>query len=68
MDGIPPIVSSGNQIQEGYHKKVADMLSRPPISAFVVLQNASLSLEGCVEQYGNDNDFKEIYAKLNRGS
>ena len=43
------------------------MLSRPPISASIVLQNASLSLEGYVEQYANDDDFKEIYAKLTHG-
>jgi len=47
--------------------KVVDMLSHPPISAFVVFQNVSLSLESYVEQYANDSDFKEIYAKLTRG-
>ena len=44
------------------------MLSHPAISTSVVLQNASLSLESYGEQYANKDDFKEIYAKLTRGS
>ena len=44
------------------------MLSRPPISAFVILHNASLSFESYAKQYANDVDFKEIYAKLTHGS
>ena len=44
------------------------MLSRPPISAYVILHNASLSFESYVEQYANDDEFKEIYAKLTHGS
>lgn len=44
------------------------MLSRPPITAFVILHNASLSFESYAEQYANDDDFKEIYAKLTHGS
>lgn len=44
------------------------MLSLPPLSASVVLRNVSLLLEIHVGQYANDDDFKEIYAKLNRGS
>lgn len=50
------------------NKKAVDMLSRPPISASVVFQNVSLSLECYDEQYVNDNDFKKIYAKLTSGS
>eukprot|EP00253_Pinus_taeda_P016695 PITA_16695 len=44
--------------KKGDRNKIVDMLSRPPISAFVVLKNASLLLEGYAEQYANDNDFK----------
>ena len=47
---------------------MAGMLSRPLISAFVILHNASLSFESYAEQYANDDDFKEIYAKLTHGS
>lgn len=43
------------------------MISRPPIYASIVLQNASLSFESYVEQYVDDDDFKEIYAKLTHG-
>lgn len=54
--------------KKGASNKVADMLSHPPISASVGFQNDSLSLEGYVEQYAKDNDFKEIYEILTRGS
>jgi hypothetical protein len=54
VDGIPSTVSFGNKIQEGTSNKVADMLSRPPISASIVLKNASLSHDSYVEQYAND--------------
>jgi len=54
--------------KKGTSNKVVDMLSRPPITAFVILHNASLSFESYAEQYANDDDFKEIYAKLTHGS
>ena len=54
--------------KKGTSNKVADMLSRPPISASIILHNASLSFESYAEQYANDDDFKEIYAKLTHGS
>ena len=47
---------------------MADMISRPPISASVILHNASLSFDSYAEQYANDDDFKEVYAKLTHGS
>ena len=47
---------------------MADMLSLPPIFSSIVLQNASLSFESYVEQYADDDDFKEIYEKLTHGS
>ena len=47
---------------------MADLLSRPPISASVILHNALLSFESYAEQYANDDDFKEIYAKITHGS
>jgi len=54
--------------KKGAKYKVTDMLSHPPIFASVVLKIVSLSLESYVEQYANDDDFKEIYAKLTHGS
>jgi len=54
--------------KKGTSNKVVDMLSRPRISASVILHNASLSFKSYVEQYANDDDFKEIYAKLTHGS
>ena len=44
------------------------MLSRSPISTSIILHNALLSFESCAEQYANDDDFKDIYEKLIRGS
>lgn len=54
--------------KKGASNKVVNMLSLPPIFASVVLQNVSFSLEIYAEQYANENDFKEIYAKLTRAS
>lgn len=44
------------------------MFSHPPISASIVLQNASLSFESYAAQYVDDDDFKDIYAKMTHGS
>ena len=54
--------------KKGTSNKVVDMLSLPPISASIISHNASLSFESYVEQYANNDDFKEIYAKLTHGS
>ena len=54
--------------KKGTSNKVVDMLSRPHISTFVILHNASLSFESYAKQYANDDYFKEIYAKLTVGS
>ena len=54
--------------KKGTSNKVVDMLSHPPISTSIILHNASLSFESYVEQYANDDDFKEIYEKLTHGS
>ena len=47
---------------------MAYMLSHPPISASIILHKASLSFESSAEQVANDDEFKEIYAKLTHGS
>jgi len=54
--------------KKGTSNKVADMLSHPPISASIILHNASFSFESYAKQYSNNDDFKEIYAKLTHGS
>jgi hypothetical protein len=48
--------------------KVADMLSRPPIVASIILKNSYLSHDSYVEQYAIDEDFKEVYEKLTHGA
>ena len=50
--------------KKGTSNKVADMLSRPPIVASIILKNTSLSHDIYVEQYAIDEDFKEVYEKL----
>ena len=47
---------------------MANMLSRPPITASIFLQNSSLSFGSYVEQYVDDDHFKDIYAKMTHGS
>lgn len=54
--------------KKGTSNKVANMLSRLPISTSVILHNASLSFERYAKQDANDDEFKEIYAKLTHGS
>jgi hypothetical protein len=54
--------------KKGTSNKVADMLSRPPIIASIILKNNSLSHDSYVEQYAIDEDFKEVYEKLTHGA
>jgi hypothetical protein len=44
--------------KKGTSNKVADMLSRPPIAASIILKNTSLYHDSYVEQYAIDEDFK----------
>jgi hypothetical protein len=48
--------------------KVANMLSRPPIVASIILKNTSLYHDSYVEQYVIDEYFKEVYEKLTHGA
>jgi hypothetical protein len=50
--------------KKGIYNKVADMLSRPIISASVILKHSPIMHESYVEQYALDADFKEVYATL----
>ena len=54
--------------KKGTSNKVVDMLSRPPIVASIILKNAYLSHDSYVEQYVIDEDFKEVFEKLNHGA
>ena len=44
------------------------MLSRPIISASILLKNDSIVHESYIEQYASDEDFKEVYANLSKGN
>jgi hypothetical protein len=50
--------------KKGIFNKVADMLSRPIISASVILKQSPIMHESYVEQYALDTDFKEVYETL----
>jgi hypothetical protein len=50
--------------KKGIYKKVYDMLSRPIISASVILKHNSTMHESYVEQYDLYVDVKEVYATL----
>jgi hypothetical protein len=54
--------------KKGTSNKVADMLSIPPIAAYIILKNTSLSHDSYVEQYAIDEYFKEVYGKLTHGA
>jgi hypothetical protein len=68
VDGFSTTISLGNQVQKGTSNKVANMLSRPPIAASIILKNASLSHDSYIEQYAIDEYFEEVYAKLTLGA
>jgi hypothetical protein len=53
---------------KGTTNKVANMLSRPPIVAYIILKNTSLSHDRYVEKYAIDEDFKEVYEKITHGA
>jgi hypothetical protein len=50
--------------KKGILNKVTDMLSRPIISASVILKHSPIMHESYVEQYDLDIDFKEVYETL----
>jgi hypothetical protein len=54
--------------KKGTSNKVADMFSRPPIVASIILKNDSLSHDSYVEKYVVDEDFKEVFEKLTHGA
>jgi hypothetical protein len=54
--------------KKGTSNKVANMISRPPIAASIILKNTSLSHDIYVEQYAIDEDFKEVYDNLTHGA
>ena len=44
------------------------MLSRPIISASILLKNDSIVHESYIEQYALHEDFKEVHANLSKGN
>jgi hypothetical protein len=50
--------------KKGVFNKVADMLSRPIVSASVILKQSPIMHESYVEQYALDADFKDVYETL----
>ena len=54
--------------KKGIFNKVADILSRPIISASNLLKNHSVVHESYIEQYARDIDFQDVYASLSEGN
>ena len=50
--------------KKGIYNKVVDMLSRPIVSASIILKHNPIMHESYVEQYALDIDFKDMYATL----
>jgi hypothetical protein len=50
--------------KKGVFNKVVDMLSRPIVSASVILKKSPIMHESYVEQYALDADFKDVYETL----
>jgi len=50
--------------KKGIFNKVVDMLSRPIVSASVILKQSHIMHESYVEQYALDTNFKEVYETL----
>ena len=44
------------------------MLSRPIVNASVILKHNSIMHESYIEQYAQDEDFKDVYATLCQGN
>jgi hypothetical protein len=53
-----------SRYKKGIFNKVVDMLSRPIVSASVILKQSLIMHESYVEQYALDTDFKEVYETL----
>jgi hypothetical protein len=68
VNGFSSTISFGNQNKNVTSNKVANMLSRPPIVASIILKNDSLSHDRYVEQYFVDEYFKEVFEKLTHGA
>ena len=54
--------------KKGNFNKVADILSRPIISASTLLKKYSVVHESWIEQYAHDIDFRDVYASLSEGN
>ena len=54
--------------KKGIQNKVANMLSRPPISASIVIQQSPMVHSSYFKQYTNGGYFKEVYESLMHGS
>ena len=54
--------------KKGIYNKVAYMFSRPIFNAFVILKHNSIMHEIYIEQYAQDDDFKDVFATLTKGN
>ena len=54
--------------KKGIQIKVVDILSRPWVSASIILKNSSFAHESFIEQYATDEDFMYAYETLTHGT
>ena len=54
--------------KKGIQNMVADMLSRPWVSASIILKHSSLAHESFIEQYATHEDFMDAYETLTPGT
>ena len=54
--------------KNGIYNKVVDILSRPIVSASVILKHNSIMHESYVQQYALDDDFKNVYVTSCQGN
>ena len=54
--------------KKGIYNKVANILSRPIVSASIILNHNYVMHESYVEQYALDNDYKDVYVTLCPGN
>jgi len=53
--------------KKGIYNKVVDMFSRPIVNASIFIKNNSIMHESYIEQYAQDDNFKNVYATLIQG-
>ena len=68
MDGFLQQFHLVIRYKKGIYNKVVDILSRPIVSAAIILKHNSILHDSYVEQYALDIDSQDVYATLSQGN